>query len=309
MNYDLRAVHPAALFALLAALWGGSFVWIEVGLDYFPPLSFAALRYDVAGLLVVAYAAATVDRWRPRGREWLPVAVTGVFVIGAYHGLLFLGIQHVTGAVAAVLIGLTPVFTAGFAAALHRGEGFDAPRVGGVLLGFLGVAVVAGIGPAGLAGNNAGGVLLVLGGSVAYALGTVLAPEGDSLPLRTTEGWAMLGGSALLHVWALARGESIGSVSWTPEAIVAFAYLTVLAGAVAFLLYFHLLAAVGPTELNLVGYVEPLVAAAVAWALLGQVVGPRTLVGFVCILAGFALVKHVELRRLLGGVRCRVAGA
>ena len=309
MNWNFRAVHPAALFALLAALWGGSFVWIEVGLDYFPPLSFAALRYDVAGLLVVAYAFVTVDRWRPRGREWLPVAVTAVFVIAAYHGLLFLGIEHVSGAVAAVLIGLAPVLTAGFAAALHRGEGLDGPRVGGVLLGFLGVAVVAGIGPTGFAGSDAGGVVLVLAGAAAFALGTVLAPEDGALPLRTVEGWAMLGGAGLLHVWAAVRGESLGEVAWTPEALAAFLYLAVLAGAVAFLVYFHLLAAIGPTELNLVGYVEPLVAAGISWAVLGQVVGPRTVVGFAFILAGFALVKHAELRRLVGGVGTLARGA
>ncbi|WP_313690832.1 DMT family transporter [Halorarum halobium] len=308
MNFDPRAVHPAALFAVLAALWGGSFVWIEVGLDYFPPLSFAALRYDVAGLLVLAYSAATVDRWRPRGREWLPVAVTAVFVFAAYHGFLFLGIEHVSGAVAAVLIGLTPVLTAGFAAALRGGEGLDGARTGGVLLGFLGVAVVAGIGPAGFVGTSATGVLLVLAGAVAFALGTVLAPESGTLPLRTTQGWAMLGGAGLLHVWAGVRGESLEAVVWTPRSIAAFLYLTVLAGAVAFLVYFHLLAAVGPTELNLVGYVEPLVAAAVSWAVLGEVVGPRTFVGFACILAGFALVKHAELRRFVSGVR-RAAGS
>ncbi|WP_435143544.1 DMT family transporter [Halobaculum sp. P14] len=299
MNWDWRTLPPAALFAVLALLWGGSFVWIELGLDYFPPLSFAALRYDVAGLLVVAYAATTVERWRPRGREWLSVGAAALFVFAGYHGLLFLGVEHVSGAVAATLIGLNPVLTVGFSAVVLRSESLDLTRVAGVLFGFLGVAVVAGISPSGFVGTDVAGVLLVLAGAASFAFGSVLSrPLATDLPTRTTQGWAMLGGAAVLHVGGWFRGESVSDVAWTAESIAAFAYLTLLAGAVAYLVYFHLLDVVGPTELNLVGYVEPLVAAGVAWAVLGEVVAPRTVVGFACILVGFAVVKRAELRRL-----------
>ncbi|MUW15910.1 EamA family transporter, partial [Halorubrum sp. CBA1125] len=65
-------------FVLLSTLWGTSFVAIEAGLHYFPPLLFAGVRYAIAGAVVLAYAALAPDRWVPRGRsEWLGVAVAG----------------------------------------------------------------------------------------------------------------------------------------------------------------------------------------------------------------------------------------
>ena len=107
------------LFSLLALSWGGSFVAIEIGLEHVPPLLFAGLRYALAGVIVLGYAAVVTDRLRPVGRaEWLAVIVAGVFVIALYHGLLYIGEQYVSGAIAAVVISLSPVLTAVFASLL-----------------------------------------------------------------------------------------------------------------------------------------------------------------------------------------------
>ncbi|WP_245242808.1 EamA family transporter, partial [Natronococcus sp. JC468] len=74
------------LFSILALCWGTSFVAIEVGLEYVPPLLFAGLRYGVAGLIVLGYAAVATDRLRPVDRtEWLSVGVAGVFLIAFYR--------------------------------------------------------------------------------------------------------------------------------------------------------------------------------------------------------------------------------
>jgi len=62
------------LFLTLAAVWGSAFTAIKTGLDFFPPVLFAALRYDLAGVLMLGYAVYATDRWRPRSRdEWLLV--------------------------------------------------------------------------------------------------------------------------------------------------------------------------------------------------------------------------------------------
>lgn len=287
------------LFVLLASFWGTSFVAIEIGLHYFPPLYFAGLRYAVAGVVVLAYAAATVDRWVPRGRtELLEVTVTGALVIAAYHGLLYLGEMRVSGAVAATVISLSPVMTAAIGGAVLPEERIELPTVAGFVLGFVGVVVVANPTGAGVAGVDLLGFPLVFLAGASFALGAVLSrPLASELPLRSLQGWAMVVGAGLLFAVGGARGESFAAIQWTPTAVVSLAYLTVVSGVVAFLVYFALLDRIGPVELNLVGYVEPVVAALVGWVVVGTVVGTSTLAGFAVIFAGFVLVKQRAIRK------------
>lgn len=110
----------------------------------------------------------------------------------------------------------------------------------------------------------------------------------------------MLGGAAIMHaVSYLLPGESFGDVAWTADAVVALCYLSVVASALGFLLYFELLERLGPVEINLVSYVAPVVAAVVGWALLGEVIDAGTTAGFLAIVVGFALVKRRAIAREL----------
>lgn len=286
-------------FVLLAMLWGTSFVAIEVGIDYFPPILFAAVRYGAAGLLVFGYAAVVTDRLRPRGREeWLGIAVGGAFVIAAYHGLLYLGQRAVPGAIAAVVVSLSPVLTAVFAGALLDGERLEPIDGVGFLLGLAGVIAVARPDPSNLASADAIGIGLVFAGAAAFALGGVLTrPLRTDLPVESMQAWTMLAGAVALAGWSGARGESLAAVEWTLPAVASLAYLTVFSGAVAFLLYFDLLDAIGPSELHLIGYLEPAVATLMSWVVFGRVVDAATVAGFGAIVVGFAVVERRPIRR------------
>ena len=291
-----------AAFLLLATLWGTSFVAIEAGLHYFPPLLFAGVRYAVAGAVVLGYAAVAADRWLPRDRdEWLGVAVAGTFVIAAYHGFLYLGEVRISGAVAAVVVSLAPVLTAVFAAALLPNERLGPVEIGGFALGIVGVVVIADPTAAGLGSAAVVGVALAFVATVAFSLGAVLLrPLRTDLPVAALQGWAMVIGAGQLLVAAVAIGESPAAIVWNQTAIASLAYLTLLSGVVAFLLYFALLDAVGPSQLHLVGYAEPVVAAVGSWALLGHLVDAEALIGFVAILAGFLALEREEIADYVG---------
>ncbi|MFB6270312.1 MAG: DMT family transporter [Halobacterium sp.] len=296
MNYGRTrfGVSPAALmFLALGVIWGTSFPAIEIGLHSVPALSFAAMRYTAAGFIILAYAATTTDRWRPRGKEeWLAATVAGVLVIAVYHGLLYLGELRVSGAIAAIVVSLSPVLTAGLAAVLLNSD-IDVVEGLGLAAGFAGVVIVA---SPGTGDTDLLGVALVFAGAVAFALGAVLArPLSTDLPVETMEAWAMLTGSVVLWVGAGARGESLAGVEWTLPAVASLVYLTLVAGCVGFLLYFELLDRIGAQELHLVGYLEPVVAAMMGWLLLGQVVDSQAVAGFAAIFIGFALLERDAL--------------
>jgi drug/metabolite transporter (DMT)-like permease len=280
------------LFVSIAWIWGGSFVAIEVGLSSVPPFWFAGLRYMLAGLVVSGVAAAT-GRIRPQGRtEWLSIALVGVFVVAGYHGLLYLGTAAVSGAIAAVVVSLSPVLTTVIAGAVLAEQSADLVDGLGLLFGLAGVAVIANPGGATV---PMGGVALVFVGVSLFALGSVGIRALDSgLPAAALQGWGMLLGSTLLVGGAVARGEAFPTGIVSGGAMVPFIYLTLVAGVVGYLVYFELLSRIGPVRVNLVAYLEPVTAAMVAWAVLGHAPTARTAGGFLLVLCGFALATGID---------------
>ncbi len=295
-----------ALFLVLSVLWGSAFVAIKAGLAYFPPVLFAAVRYDIAGVLMVGYAVIVADDPLPRTRrDWGAVAVGSALLIGAYHAFLFVGEQHTTSAAAAVVVSLSPVLTNGFARGLLPNSRLGLPEVVGLVLGLLGVAVLASPDPGQLLQPGVFGIGLVFLAALSFALGSVLTRWLDAdLSIEAMEAWSMVGGALLLHVVAAGMlGESVADVVWSPTALAALAYLSIAASAIGFLLYFDLLDRLGPVEINLVSYVAPIVAAIVGALLLEETLEVRTALGFAAILLGFVVLKRDALRQELTGRR------
>ena len=299
-----------ALFLVLAAVWGSAFMAIKAGLDAgFPPVLFAAVRYDIAGVVMLGYAWWVVDDPLPRGRDqWATVAVGGGLLIAAYHAFLFVGEADdaVTSASAAVLVGLSPILTTGFARLFLPEERLRFAGLLGLLLGLTGAVVLADPDPSNLLAGGMVAKLLIVAAAGSFALGAVLTRWIDSdLPVEAMEAWSMLLGALLMHVVSAGLGESIGDVPVTLPTIASLGYLSVLASALGFLIYFDLLDRLGPIEINLVSYVSPVFAAISGWLVLDEVVTVGTVAGFLLIIVGFALLKRraiaTELDRIRAG--------
>ena len=292
-----------ALFLVLAAVWGSAFMAIKAGLAYFPPVLFAALRYDVAGVVMLAYAVYVVDDPIPRGRdEWAVVTVGATLIIAAYHALLFVGETDpaVTSATASVIVSLSPVLTTVFARAFLPSERLTAVGVIGLVVGLVGAVVLAAPDPANLTGGGTVAKFLVLLAAASFALGSVLTRASDAdIPIETMEAWSMLIGALLMHLLSAGLGESLADVSWTTEGIAALAYLSIAASGIGFLIYFDLLDRLGPIEINLVSYVAPIFAAVSGWLFLSEGITLNTVAGFLIICVGFALVKRAAFRDAL----------
>lgn len=290
------------LFATLATVWGAAFVAIKAGLGtpdapagfFETPVLFAALRFDIAGVIMLAYAAVATERLVPDGRrEWASVLSTAVLIITLYHALLFVGETDpaVSSAAAAIVVSLSPVLTAGFSRVLLPSERLTPLGIAGLLLGFVGVAILAVEDPQRL--TVAPVLVAVFFAVLAFAAGSVINRRLDAaLPDASLEAWAMVIGAALLHAGSLAVGESPADVTVTPRSVGALLFLSLAASAFGFLIYFDLLARLGPVEINLVSYAAPVVTAVVGFLFLGEIIDARTVVGFAIILAGFLLVKR-----------------
>ena len=288
------------LFVFLAVLWGLSFPAISIGLEHLPPLLFAAVRYDIAAILLLAYAGARVDGWVPTRRNDL-AAVTGggIFLIGG-NGLLFLAQQTVPSGVAAIIQGLVPIITALWAVVL-LGERLSPLGAVGAAIGFFGVALVVQPDPSNLLAGDTLGRLLVVGQVCSIALGGVLIQRaGPTIERGALVGWSMGIGSIVLHAASLAAGEVPSPSLVVPTAVGALVYLGVFATAIAFLIYFRILEEHGAFEAALVGYVVPIVATVAGVVFLEESISTVTVAGFGLVVVGFTLLKRRAIANAVG---------
>ena len=305
-------IDRRAILAFLATslLFGGTFVAAKAGLEHFPPLLFVALRFDVAAVVLLGYVVLTRSRTDllPRTRGDLGgIVATGLFAIGLTNALLFVGQQYVTSGVAAIIASLNPILTPVFAAFLLADERLSARGAVGMVLGLLGVTLVANPDPAALLSGGLVGEGVMLVSAVSGALGSVFIRRADAdLSSTVRTAWGLPLAAVVTHAMSVGAGESVAAVAWGPEALLALGYVALFAGVLAYIAYFGLIDSVGAIKANLVFYVVPVVATLGGWALLGETISVLAVVGFLVVFAGFAVIgsksfEHPSLRDTLPG--------
>ena len=209
--------------------------------------------------------------------------------------LIFWGQTRIDSGLAAILNAMTPIFTV-VLAHLVGDERLTPRRFAGVLLGFAGVAVL--IGPAALSHLDPTNVaeLAVLLAALCYALAGLWGRQFRGLPVEVAAGGMLIGSSAIM-VPAAALIEHPWTVSPSAISLAGIAALGLLSTAIAYLLYFKLLARVGATNLLLVTFLLPIVALILGAAFLGEHVQPVDLLGLGLIMGGLAAIDGRLLAR------------
>lgn len=290
----------AGLFGLYCVVGALVFVGSKMGLPYAPPLVLAALRLDVAGLLLVPVVAFQYEYWLPQTRrDLIGVALTGVFTLGMTNTLLLTGQQYVSSAVGAIAYSLMPMLMTAFAVLLLPAASLDRSDAVGIGLGFIGALIVANPTPATLLTARVVGVGIMLASVVVFALGSVLTQRLDpSMPRITLTAWGALLAGLFNHAVALRFGASLAAVDWTIQTVYALFVLGVLATAILYTVHFELVDRIGPSRASLTFYVQPIVAALLGWLLFRRRVTVGVFVGFLVIVSGFALIEYRLLFRL-----------
>ncbi|SNR30768.1 DMT family transporter [Halorubrum vacuolatum] len=302
--------RDVVLFFLLAGLWGGSFVAIEVGLEYYPPVLYAAYRFYLAAALLVTYVLLTESGPLPRTRgDAMAILFSGGLSVAANNTLLFVGQQYTTSGIAAITYSLVPIVTAAVAALWVGESSLDLRGSIGVVLAFLGVALVAQPDPANLAGGVTIGVALIFVGVIAVSIGSVgLRTVETSFSSVALTGWAMLFGAVVMHATSRGLGEGQRLPATELPAVVALVFLGIFSSALAYSIYFTLLGRLGAFQINLVSYVVPVVATVAGVVLLAEPVTAFTILGFLVIVAGFGLLKRHAIAEEVPKLAAKVGG-
>ena len=246
------------LFVTLGFFWGSSYLFIKIGVDAgLRPFTLVALRLLVGFLLLAAVAAIARERLPREPRTYGHLAVIAVLSVALPFCLISWAEQSVDSTLAAVINGAIPLFVIVIAAAVLPDERMTAPKVAGLLVGFVGIAVLVGFDPAVLSSTGLVPVAALMGSTISYASGGVYARRflGGVRPMMLALGEV---GLALLMVTPLAlifdRGEALPT---TADAWFAVLWLGLLGSGMAFLIFFRLLGRWGATRTSLVAYVIP----------------------------------------------------
>ncbi len=285
-----------ALLLLLSVLWGGTFFFVEIALADLPPLTLVAARVTLAAAVLWAVAALRGAALPRDAHFWVAVAIMGAFNNIGPFTLIFWAQETISGGLAAILNATTPLWTVIVAHVATRDERASAAKLAGVAIGLAGVAVVVGPAePAGL-GREAVAALAVVAATLLYAFTGVFGRRFSGRdPVVVSAG--QLSMSTLMAVplaIALDRPWLLGAPSLAT--IAATVALALLSTALAYVIFFRLLARAGATNLLLVTFLIPVTAILLGAVFLGERLEPRHFVGMALIGAGLAAIDGRLLR-------------
>ena len=280
-------------FGLLTVIWGTTWAAIRIGLEGVPPFTGVAVRFAIAGTLLLALARPfDVRLGRGRHEKVLWVA-NGVLSFCISYAAVYWSEQYIPSGLAAVLFATYPLFVAALAHFLLPGERLSGTAVGGMILGFAGVAVIFSDDLALLGGDvvrHAAFVMLV-SPVVSAAASVVVKRWGGDVPALSLAAVPMLISGLVMGAVAFLV-ERHRPLVFDARSVGALLYLAFLGSAVTFTIYYWLLARVKATQVALMSYLIPIVAVAIGALLFDEPLRPRLLAGSALVLAGVVLVSR-----------------
>jgi drug/metabolite transporter (DMT)-like permease len=279
------------VWLVLCGIWGSTWLFIKLGLEDLPPITFAGIRFVISCAILVVLIRARNIALPSKSRDWLLLLITGVMSFTLNYGLVFWGEQYISSGLAALLQSTLPAFGLVFAHLHLPGERMTWAKSVGVILGVFGVAVVFSNQLA-IAGGKAlaGCIALVLSALFAAYSNVLVKAHGKNLePAILAAGQMFFGLIPLMLVGLLLEGNPL-AFRWTPMAVVSMLYLAVVGSVIAFLLYYWLVHNMDVTKSMLIALVTPVVAVVLGMVVLGEELTWRTVLGGLMIMAGIGLI-------------------
>jgi len=280
----------AAFFALYV-IWGSTYLVIRIGVEYWPPLMLAGIRFLTAGALMYGYL-----RWRgapaPTWVQWKAAGKIGILLLTFGNGAVTLA-EHsgVTSGVAALAVATVPLFT--LLCGYFWGARNTRLEWAGVVLGIIGIAMLN-LG-SNLQSSPTGAALLIFA-AASWAFGSVWSRH---LPLpqgaMASAAEMLIAGAALLALSAVS-GEHLQALP-PVEGWLALAYLTVFGSIIAFNAYMYLLKHVRPAAATSYAYVNPAVAVLLGIVFVGETIGVEEAVAMLVIISAVLLISLPQWRK------------
>jgi drug/metabolite transporter (DMT)-like permease len=289
------------LYGLLVLIWSSTWVAIKIGLEDVPPLLSAGVRFGIAGVGLLALAAALGRSLRTDVKL---AAVLGLLPFATAYGLIYWGEQYVPSGLAAVLFGVMPLYSATIASVALADEPLRARLLAGIAVALGGLALAfsesLALGDAKWAAAAATACALA---PLAAAIGNVaIKRRGRRLDPIALNGWAMLGGGAVLLA-ASVPTEDWGTAALTGRSVGSVAYLAIIGSAVPFVTLTRLLGELPAVTMSYIALLIPFGALAFGAAFYDERITAVALVGALLVAGGLLIAQWPRRRAVAAPAR------
>jgi drug/metabolite transporter (DMT)-like permease len=279
---------------VLYLAWGSTYLGIKVAMDALPPFVMGTFRFVPAGILLTVLVAVRHRRTirRPTVRQVRDSAIVAGFLLIGGTGLVAWSEQTIPTGVAALLIGLMPMWLAVFGRLLFR-EPVQPLVAVGIVTGVVGVAIL--VWPMGGVGRlDPAGLAVLIMSPMLWALGTLYAARRAVLPAPAlfATGIEMIAGAVLFAIVAAITGEwegfdvaSVSATSW-----LGVAYLVVVGSLIGYTTFSWIITAAPLSRVSTYAYVNPVVAVVLGSIILGESLTARTVLAAAVITTAVVLI-------------------
>ncbi|MCU1303055.1 MAG: EamA family transporter [Candidatus Sulfotelmatobacter sp.] len=286
-------------FGLVYLFWGSTYLAIDIAVQTIPPALMCALRFSIAGVVMLAVCAATGRRIWYSARQIALAAVVGILLLMGGNLTLSWAELSVPSGLAALIVAITPLWFLVLDSLLLGHHRISWRGKAGLGLGIVGLFVLfwpelhstSAMGRRELLSS-----LSLIGGSFSWALGSVLSKRWQSgMDVFSSTGWQVTAAGAANLLLALALGD-FSRVTWSPRGVSAVLYLVVCGSWIGYTAYIWLLEHVPTSKVSTYAYVNPVVAVFLGWLILHERVDRFIVMGSVVVVLAVILVTSAKVK-------------
>lgn len=281
-------------FVAVYFIWGSTYLAIRFAIETLPPLTMAAIRFVVAGVLLYGWALSRGVP-HPTPRQWKAGAISGTLLLVGGNGAVVIAEQWIPSGLAALIVATVPLWLVLLDWLFGRGGRPSGRTTTGLVVGFVGVAVLGGSPGVGAGGNwlELLGGLLVVGGSISWAAGSLYSRyiPNPPRPRMLVASQFLVGGlvftmlAGLAGEWSDLNFASVSGKSW-----IALVYLIIFGALIGYAAYIWLLTVVSPARAGTYAYVNPVVAMLLGWGLADEPLTFRSVAAAAIILGSVVMI-------------------
>jgi drug/metabolite transporter (DMT)-like permease len=286
-------------FGLVYLFWGSTYLGIDIAVQSIPPALMCALRFSIAGVVMLAVCAASGRRIFYSPKQIALASIVGLLLLMGGNLTLSYAELAVSSGLAALIIAITPLWFLVLDTLLLGDHHISRRGQAGLLLGVAGLFVL--VWPQLRAGTLGHRELIasisLIGGSFSWALGSVLSKRWQSgMDVFSSTGWQVCAAGVGNFIFAIFN-DDFHHVTWTPRGLGAVAYLVVCGSWIGYTAYIWLLEHVPTSKVSTYAYVNPVVAVFLGWLILHERVDRFILMGSAIVVLSVILVTSAKIKQ------------
>lgn len=285
------------MLGVLALLWGGSYFFGKVAVEDIPPLSVVLGRVALAAVILTVIMRARNVPFPATWQAWQPYFVMGLLNSAVPYSLIFWGETRIASGLAAILTATVPIFTVILAHFWTTDERMTRAKSVGIALGMGGVLVVMGRDLGDVASGSGLAKLAIVGATLSYAVSGIYGRRLRGQQPLTLAWGQMCAATVYLLPLVLVIDRPWNITEWHVDSVLSVISLAVFSTAIAYMIFFRLLANIGATNTSLVTFLIPISSLLLGSLFLDEALVPLQLLGMALIGAGMAVIDGRLTRR------------